>query len=343
MDNGYASFDRVRIPRANMRAALPLERLALACDQRPRCPPNVRLTSVPAACCSLTRPFGRHLCDRPCRYVTLTREGRVARTPGANPRVAYITMLGVRAMLISTAAEYLARGCTVAVRYSAVRKQGFSQSDATFPAEELPILDYRLQQYRLLPLLCTACAARLASPRSAAASTPTSRRRPVATFVAPSPPTAPPSLPPPHSPPAPPPPPTARFVFRWMGFAMDASMAELKREIAAGDFGGLQDTHATSSGLKASCLAPTPQPTLATLAWLTVRGEPCCAARQPPPSAAYPPCRHQAVCTRLCADGLEECRKACGGHGYLEASGLPELLNTYLANCTPAAVKSAPP
>ena len=55
-----------------------------------------------------------------------------------------------------------------------------------------------------------------------------------------------------------------------------------------------------------------------------------------------PPCRHQAVCTRLCADGLEECRKACGGHGYLEASGLPELLNTYLANCTPAAVKSAP-
>ena len=26
--------------------------------------------------------------------------------------------------------------------------------------------------------------------------------------------------------------------------------------------------------------------------------------------------------------------QACGGHGYLEASGLPELHNTYLANCT---------
>ena len=79
MDNGHASFDRVRIPRANM----------------------------------------------PCRYATLTREGVLERTAGANPRVAYVTMLGIRALLVSSAADYLAKGCTVAVRYSAVRRQGF--------------------------------------------------------------------------------------------------------------------------------------------------------------------------------------------------------------------------
>ena len=49
------------------------------------------------------------------------------------------------------------------------------------------MLDYRLQQYRLLPLLCTA------------------------------------------------------FVFKWMGFAMDATMAGLQRGIAAGDFSALQE------------------------------------------------------------------------------------------------------
>ena len=64
MDNGHASFDRVRIPRANM----------------------------------------------PNRYATLTRAGALERTPGANPRVAYVTMLGIRALLVSSAADYLAKG-----------------------------------------------------------------------------------------------------------------------------------------------------------------------------------------------------------------------------------------
>ena len=60
MDNGFAAFDRVRIPRANM----------------------------------------------PCRYATLTREGVLERTSGANPRVAYVTMLGIRALLVSSAARW---------------------------------------------------------------------------------------------------------------------------------------------------------------------------------------------------------------------------------------------
>ena len=186
-------------------------------------------------------------------------------------------MLGIRALLVSSAADYLAKGCTVAVRYSAVRRQGFRDNgdkSAGVDSEELPVLDYRLQQYRLLPLLCTAFVFRC--------------------------------YPNPHSNPDPNPNQVldyrlqqyrllpllcTAFVFRWMGFAMDATMASLRDGIAAGDFSALQETHAASSGLKA-------------------------------------------VCTRLASDGLEECRKACGGHGYLEASGLPELHNTYLANCT---------
>lgn len=42
----------------------------------------------------------------------------------------------------------------------------------------------------------------------------------------------------------------------------------------------------------------------------------------------------QAVCTRIAADGIEDCRKACGGHGYLSSSGLPEMLGNFLQQCT---------
>lgn len=33
-------------------------------------------------------------------------------------------------------------------------------------------------------------------------------------------------------------------------------------------------------------------------------------------------------------DGIEECRKLCGGHGYLSSSGLPELFAVYVPACT---------
>lgn len=42
----------------------------------------------------------------------------------------------------------------------------------------------------------------------------------------------------------------------------------------------------------------------------------------------------KALTTSVTAAGIEECRKLCGGHGYLCCSGLPELYTAYLPSCT---------
>ncbi|EPS60529.1 hypothetical protein M569_14274, partial [Genlisea aurea] len=42
----------------------------------------------------------------------------------------------------------------------------------------------------------------------------------------------------------------------------------------------------------------------------------------------------KSLTTSTTADGIEECRKLCGGHGYLCSSGLPELFAVYVPACT---------
>ncbi|KAF9602722.1 hypothetical protein IFM89_030610 [Coptis chinensis] len=42
----------------------------------------------------------------------------------------------------------------------------------------------------------------------------------------------------------------------------------------------------------------------------------------------------KSLTTSTTADGIEECRKLCGGHGYLCSSGLPELFAFYVPACT---------
>ncbi|KAG6792131.1 hypothetical protein POTOM_001274 [Populus tomentosa] len=42
----------------------------------------------------------------------------------------------------------------------------------------------------------------------------------------------------------------------------------------------------------------------------------------------------KSLTTTATADAIEECRKLCGGHGYLCASGLPELFAVYAPACT---------
>ncbi|XP_078440093.1 peroxisomal acyl-coenzyme A oxidase 1-like [Wolffia australiana] len=42
----------------------------------------------------------------------------------------------------------------------------------------------------------------------------------------------------------------------------------------------------------------------------------------------------KSLTTSVAADGIEECRKLCGGHGYLCSSGLPELFAVFVPACT---------
>ncbi|KAL8155686.1 hypothetical protein AgCh_000908 [Apium graveolens] len=42
----------------------------------------------------------------------------------------------------------------------------------------------------------------------------------------------------------------------------------------------------------------------------------------------------RSLTTSAAADAIEECRKLCGGHGYLCSSGLPELFAVYIPACT---------
>jgi acyl-CoA oxidase len=42
----------------------------------------------------------------------------------------------------------------------------------------------------------------------------------------------------------------------------------------------------------------------------------------------------KAVTTGITADGIEACRRTCGGHGYSQLSGLPGLYASYVQNCT---------
>jgi acyl-CoA oxidase len=42
----------------------------------------------------------------------------------------------------------------------------------------------------------------------------------------------------------------------------------------------------------------------------------------------------KAVVTEVTADGIEACRRTCGGHGYSVLSGLPSLFASYVQNCT---------
>lgn len=203
MDNGYAIFNNVRIPRRNM---------------------AMRFASV----------------DETGNYT------KIGGGSDAASKVAYITMMQVRAYIIYTSNEALAMACTIAIRYSIVRRQGYIGDDNEMKKErnapnEFQVLDYRQQQSRLLPLLATS----------------------YATYF------------------------TGKHVL--------SRLKDIEHRLVSGDVTitkiVVADVHATTSALKS-------------------------------------------FCTTYTADGIEDCRKACGGHGFLVCSGLVELSNTYLQSCT---------
>eukprot|EP00898_Chlorokybus_atmophyticus_P005642 jgi/Chlat1/6079/Chrsp4S06218 len=160
------------------------------------------------------------------RFASVDVDGKYHKHIGADARGAYLTMVDVRVRFVEGSWLTLAKGLTIAIRYSAVRRQGFIDDKSI---EENAILDYRMQQYRLLPLLAAAWA--------------------------------------------------MRFVAADLRKRHAECVNALKN---SADAALLPELHAVSSGLKS-------------------------------------------LCTRVTGEGLETCRKCCGGHGYMHASGLPDL------------------
>ncbi|CAB3399071.1 unnamed protein product [Caenorhabditis bovis] len=79
------------------------------------------------------------------KHSKVSREG-VYSAP-VHPKVAYTTMLYVRSEMITHQANYLMIAMNIAIRYSAVRRQGEIKPGT----QEVQILDYQTQQYRLFP------------------------------------------------------------------------------------------------------------------------------------------------------------------------------------------------
>jgi len=201
MDNGFAQFTNVKIPRRNMAM----------------------------------------------RFATVDRNGvyRKKTVTDATSKIAYITMMQVRALIINEAGKNLAMACTIVIRYSAVRRQGYKEEGGSVSSrgkkkEELQVLDYKQQQHRLFPLLASS----------------------YCFFF------------------------TGKLIMERL-WALEKRLQQdkhvYKQEVS--------DIHSSTSSLKS-------------------------------------------FTTIVAADGIEECRKACGGHGFLQASGLPELFTTYLQNPT---------
>jgi acyl-CoA oxidase len=158
-----------------------------------------------------------------------------------------ITMMQVRAYIIHSSNDALAMACTIAIRYSTIRRQGYNTDDTDKKKwmenapNEIQVLDYRQQQYRLLPLLA------------------------------------------------------ASYAIFFSGKHVLARLKDIENQLVSGSTAITKtvvgDIHATTSALKS-------------------------------------------YATAFTADGIEDCRKACGGHGFLVSSGLVELSNTYLQSCT---------
>lgn len=91
------------------------------------------------------------------RYCSVNPEtGRYSKP--AQPTLVYGTLTYMRSKIVQHARLVLARAVTVAVRYTAVRRQFKDRDNASKNSPELPVLDYPTVQIRILPLLATAFA-----------------------------------------------------------------------------------------------------------------------------------------------------------------------------------------
>ncbi|CAB4002270.1 peroxisomal acyl-coenzyme A oxidase 1 isoform X2, partial [Paramuricea clavata] len=88
------------------------------------------------------------------KYSQVSRVGEYSRLKRDSEKLTYISMVATRAFIAFNTARELSKACTIAIRYSAVRRQ--SKLDES--KSELQVLDYKTQQYALLPVLATSYA-----------------------------------------------------------------------------------------------------------------------------------------------------------------------------------------
>uniref|UniRef100_A0A6M2DSR8 Acyl-coenzyme A oxidase n=1 Tax=Xenopsylla cheopis TaxID=163159 RepID=A0A6M2DSR8_XENCH len=158
-------------------------------------------------------------------------DGTYVKSPSS--KLTYGTMIFVRVVLVQDMSVYLSKAVTIAVRYSAVRRQSQPKPDEPEPQ----ILDYVTQQYKLFPNIAKC------------------------------------------------------FVFRMTSEWLWDMYNSVTSELESGDMERLPELHAMSCCLKV-------------------------------------------LSTSDAAAGVETCRLACGGHGYMACSNLPAMYGLATAACT---------
>ena len=206
-------------------------------------------------------------------------------------KIAYITMMQVRAFIILHCGSELSKATAIGIRYACIRRQGDKdkhvnknisrskqnisensenvaslQSSASnkslqnsheLEQNEMLVIDYTIQQYRLLPMLAASFAFLFAGKQLLS---------------------------------------NIRFLTSFVSMNAKSQSPFNDGDKSKKDVGifikkKMQELHVALSGLK--CLSS----------------------------------------TMACA-GMEDIRRSCGGHGYLLASGLPDMINTFLQQCT---------
>jgi len=83
------------------------------------------------------------------KYAQVLEDGSFVPPPKSNAKASYATMVYVRATIIRDSGDFLGRAATIAVRYTAVRRQSSPDSSN----KELQILDYDNVQQTLMPII----------------------------------------------------------------------------------------------------------------------------------------------------------------------------------------------
>ncbi|KAF2127162.1 acyl-coenzyme A oxidase 1 [Dothidotthia symphoricarpi CBS 119687] len=173
-----------------------------------------------------------------------------------SPSLIYGTLTWVRSNIVKQAGATLARGVTIATRYTAVRRQ-FQDRDAPAGGSETPVLNYTMVQIRLLPLLA------------------------------------------------------ATFALHFTGNSMMELYNENKKKMNQGNAN--KDPSKTERGAG-------PEEMNSGSDLLADLHASSCALKS--------------LSSTIAAEGLEVCRRACGGHGYSNFSGIGTWYADYLPTCT---------